>query len=37
MGVLVARSDESVVMSPNNSFQGTPKKLRFSFAPELKH
>lgn len=36
MGVLVARSDEAVVMSPNKSFQGTPKKLRFFFAPELK-
>lgn len=30
MGVLVARSEESVVMSPNKSFQGTPKTLRFS-------
>ncbi len=36
MGVLVARSEESVVMSPNKSFQGTPKKLRFFSAPELK-
>lgn len=36
MGVLVAGSDESVVISPNKSFQGTPKKLRFFSAPELK-
>ena len=36
MGVLIAYNDESVVMSPNKSFQGTPKKLRFFFAPELK-
>ena len=36
MGVLVTRSDASVVMTPNKSFQGTSKKLRFFSAPELK-
>jgi hypothetical protein len=36
MGVLVARSDKSVVMPPKKSFQGTPKELRFFSAPELK-
>ncbi len=36
MGVLVAHSDESAAMSPNKSFQWTPKKLRFFSAPELR-
>jgi hypothetical protein len=36
MGLLVVHSDESAAMSPNKSFQGTPKKLRFLSAPELR-
>jgi len=36
MGVLVDRDGMSVATAPNKSFQGTPKKLHFFSAPELK-